>query len=93
MKNLVRTLTIFVLATSMSAFAASKKADESPTAPEVNNAVTEAKSAPCASDQENQAKTCITCQVQSEDSKEKSDRQKLIEEQEKEWLKNVDYAR
>lgn len=94
MKNLIRTLTIFVLATSMSAFAASKRADEAAKTPEANNAVAEAKAAPCPADQENtQANPCIKCQVQSEDSAEKSARQKLIEEQEKEWLRNVDYAR
>lgn len=94
MKNLTRTLTIFALATSMSAFAASKKADEAAKTPEANNTVAEAKAMPCPAAQETtQANPCISCQVQSEDNQEKSDRQKLIEDQEKEWLRNVDYAR
>lgn len=93
MKNIVHIVMIFVLATSISAFAASQKPD-APKAPDANNAAVEAKTAPCPADQEiNQEKSCVICQLSPEDSKEKSDRQKLIEQQEKEWLKNLVYSR
>lgn len=93
MKKLVHTLVIFMLATSISAFAASKKPD-APKAPDANNTATEANAVLCSAEQRiNQEKSCIICQIQLEDSKEKAARKKLIEEQEKEWLKNLDYAR
>jgi len=87
MKNLVRTLLLFTLATSISAFAGSKNPDSSKGS-NTNDATAEAKAAPCAADQQ---KVCVICQVPSEDSNEKSARQKLIQEQEKEWLKNLLY--
>jgi hypothetical protein len=90
MKNLGRTVLIFTLATSISAFAASKHPGVSK-ASNVKNATAEA--TPTAAVQEtDQRNPCNLCPP-SEESQEQSALQKLIQEQEKDWLKDLMYNR
>jgi hypothetical protein len=88
-KHLVRTLLVFTLATSISAFAGSKNPGAAKSS-NVNGATTETKASPCVADpQTDHQKVCVICQVQSEDSNEKAARQELIQNQEEEWSKNL----
>ena len=78
MKNsFIRILTIMTLATSISAFALADKASDPKTAKSDTNCETTAAS----------AKTGRS-EAQSDDS-QKSEKQRLIEQQEKQWLHDV----
>ena len=79
MKNfLIRILTIMTLATSISAFAAPEKPAA---ATKTNsNAGCETTAAPSKADRS---------EAQSDESQQKSERKRLIEQQEKQWLHDV----
>lgn len=91
MKNmLIRIVAIAVIATSISAFAGSEK----PAAgkdPNTNAATSEAIAAPCAAVQQ-QDDQPPSCACQKEDSKEKAQNQKLIEQQDQQWLHDTQYS-
>lgn len=77
--TLIRMLAVLTLATSISGFALSEKPKTAAKASS-DNTSSETTAAPSKADQTD---------VQSDDSQEKSQRQRLIEKQEKEWLKDV----
>lgn len=91
MKNmLIRIVAIAVIATSISAFAGSAKPATGKD-PNTNTATSEAKAPPCetAQQQDDQPPSCA---CQTEDSKEKAQRQKLIEQQDQQWLHDTQYS-
>jgi hypothetical protein len=92
MRKLVQTLLIFMFATAISAFAASKNGEASKAA-NVNNTTPEAMMVVCTPDPETVQQKSLVCRVLPEESKEESARQKLIQKQEKEWLKDLQYNR
>ena len=91
MKNmLIRIVAIAVIATSISAFAGSEK-PVSGKDPNTNTATSEAKAAPCAAVQQ-QDDQPPSCACQTEGSKEKAQNQKLIEQQDQQWLHDIQYS-
>jgi hypothetical protein len=89
MKNLlIRIMALAMFATSLSAFAASGK-PKAGKDPNPRTSTAEPKLAPCptAAQQNDQQPTCL---CQSEDSKEKTQRQKLIQKEDQEWLHNLE---
>ena len=81
--TLIRIFTIMTLATSISAFGLAEKAGtDAESKSNHSNCETAAVPARAAGND-----------AQTEDRQTKSDRQRLIEEQEKQWLRDVDYAR
>jgi hypothetical protein len=91
-RKLVRTLLIFTLATSISAFAASQNGEASKVA-NVNNITAEAIVMVCTPDPETVQQKSLNCRILPQESKEESARQKLIQKQEKEWLKGLENSR
>ena len=85
----VRTLLIFTFAASISAFAASKNGEASKVA-NVNNTTAEAIVMVCTPDTETAQQKSLNCRILPQESKEESARQKLIQEQAKEWLKDLE---
>ena len=89
-RKLVRTLLIFTLATSISAFAASQNGEASKVG-NVNNITAEAIVMVCTPDPETVQQKSLNCRILPQESKEESARQKLIQKQEKEWLKSLEF--
>jgi hypothetical protein len=91
-RKLVRTSLILTFATSMSAFAASQNREASKVA-NVNNTTAEAIVMVCTPDPETVQQKSLNCRILPQESKEESARQKLIQEQAKAWLKDLEYNR
>ena len=88
----VRTLLIFTFAASISAFAASQNREASKVA-NVNKTTAEAIVMVCTPDPETVQQKSLNCRILPQESKEESARQKLIQEQAKEWLKDLQNSR
>ena len=88
----VRTLLIFTFAASISAFAASKN-DKASKVANVNNTTADAIVMVCTPDPETVQQKSLKCRILPQESKEESARQKLIQEQAKEWLKDLQNSR
>jgi hypothetical protein len=80
---------ILTFVASISAFAASKN-DEASKAANVNHTTAEAIVMVCTPDPETSQQKSLNCRILPEESKKESARQKVIQAQEKEWLKNLD---